>query len=55
MQHVMHHFICADRGATAIEYGMISALIVIAIIGGVQAVGAGVANSLYNNLVSAFN
>ena len=31
-----------DRGATAIEYGLIAALIVVAMIGGLQAVGGGV-------------
>jgi pilus assembly protein Flp/PilA len=30
------------RGATAIEYGLIAALIVVAMIGGLQALGGGV-------------
>jgi pilus assembly protein Flp/PilA len=35
--------LCADsRGATAIEYGLICALIVIAMMGGLQALGGGV-------------
>ena len=35
--------LCADqRGATAIEYGLICALIVVAMIGGLQALGGGV-------------
>ncbi|MFL6721040.1 MAG: Flp family type IVb pilin [Sphingomonas sp.] len=35
--------LCADRrGATAIEYGLIAALIVVAMIGGLQALGGGV-------------
>lgn len=35
--------LCADRrGATAIEYGLIAALIVIAMMGGLQAMGGGV-------------
>lgn len=31
----------ADRGATAIEYGLIAALIVVAMIGGLSALGGG--------------
>jgi Flp pilus assembly pilin Flp len=50
----MHLFWRASHGATAIEYGMISALIVIAIVAGVQALGAGVSSLLYSKLVSAF-
>ena len=35
--------LCADaRGATAIEYGLIAALIVVACIGGMQQLGGGV-------------
>jgi pilus assembly protein Flp/PilA len=35
--------LCADeRGATAIEYGLIAALIVVAMIGGLQQLGGGV-------------
>ena len=30
-----------ERGATAIEYGLIAALIIIAMIGGLQALGGG--------------
>jgi pilus assembly protein Flp/PilA len=47
-------FLKKEEGATAIEYGMIAALIFLAIVGGVQALGAGVANTLYNKLVGAF-
>ena len=32
-------FIRDERGATAIEYGLIAALIVVAVIGGISAVG----------------
>ena len=31
-----------DRGATAVEYGLIVSLIVLAMVGGLQAVGGGV-------------
>ncbi len=35
--------LCADRrGATAIEYGLIAALIVVAMMGGLEAMGGGV-------------
>ena len=37
------HRLCSDkRGATAIEYGLIAALIVIAMMGGLSAMGGGV-------------
>jgi len=36
--------LCADRrGATAIEYGLIAALIVVAMMGGLSALGGGAA------------
>jgi pilus assembly protein Flp/PilA len=31
----------SDRGATAVEYGLIAALIVVAMIGGLKALGGG--------------
>ncbi len=34
-------FICDESGATAIEYGLIAALVGVAIIAGVQALGTG--------------
>ena len=43
-----------ESGATAIEYGMIAALIVVVIIGGVQTLGENVASTLYDKLVGAF-
>jgi pilus assembly protein Flp/PilA len=36
----LHQFIRDDSGATAIEYGLIAALIAVAIIGTVTAVGS---------------
>jgi pilus assembly protein Flp/PilA len=37
------HRLCSDkRGATAIEYGLIAALIVIAMMGGLSTMGGGV-------------
>lgn len=41
-----------QRGATAIEYGLIASLIVIAMIGGMVALGGGL-TSLWGNIDSA--
>jgi pilus assembly protein Flp/PilA len=38
-----------DKGATAIEYGLIAALIAVAIIAGVSSVGSGL-NKTFNNV-----
>ncbi len=45
-----------DRGATAVEYGLIASLIVVAMIGGLNALGGG-ANGLWgrvNNVVQTY-
>ena len=45
-----------DRGATAVEYGLIAALIVVAMIGGLNALGGG-ANGMWgkiNNNVQSY-
>lgn len=50
--------VCAeDRGATAVEYGLIAALIVVAMIGGLSTLGGGaggmwgrVSNIVQNNM-----
>jgi pilus assembly protein Flp/PilA len=39
MKTMIHHFIHDERGATAIEYGLIAALIFLAIVGAVRSVG----------------
>jgi len=41
-------FVKNESGATAIEYGLIAALISVAIIGGATAVGTGVNNTFTN-------
>ena len=41
-------FLKNESGATAIEYGLIAALISVAIIGGATAVGSGVNNTFTN-------
>jgi pilus assembly protein Flp/PilA len=40
-----------ERGATAIEYGLICALIVIAMMGGLQALGGG-ANGMWGKVLT---
>ena len=45
-----------DRGATAVEYGLIAALIVVAMIGGLNALGGG-ANGMWgkiNNVAQSY-
>jgi len=48
LQHKFHDFLCDKTGATAIEYGLIAALIAIAMITGVQAL-AGSSGSLWDS------
>ncbi|WP_341319199.1 Flp family type IVb pilin [Paraburkholderia sp. IMGN_8] len=43
-----------DDGVTAIEYGLLAALVGVAIIGGATALGGGL-NTLYTNLGAWFN
>jgi pilus assembly protein Flp/PilA len=40
MKNLVLHFLRDDSGATAIEYGLIAALIAVVIIGAVQLVGS---------------
>jgi pilus assembly protein Flp/PilA len=42
------------KGATAIEYGLIAALIAVAVIGAMQNVGKAL-NNTFNNVASALN
>jgi pilus assembly protein Flp/PilA len=42
MKNVMKKFFKNESGATAIEYGLIAALIAVAVIGGVSALGQNV-------------
>lgn len=51
----MSRFFCLlrnERGATAIEYGLIAALIALVIISGLSAFGTGV-NDLFNTITNA--
>jgi len=54
MLTLMHNFLRGENGATAIEYGMIVALMTIAIVGSIQALGQGIITTFYNNLTSLF-
>ncbi len=47
------HFLNDQSGATAIEYGLMVALIGLAIIGTVRAVGQGINTTLYGAIVNA--
>lgn len=47
---MIHRFLRDERGATAIEYGLICVLIVVVIIGGIRAVG----NSTIYHLTNIF-
>ena len=47
--------LCADRrGATAIEYGLIVALIIVAMMGGLQALGGGT-NGMWGKILTNVN
>jgi pilus assembly protein Flp/PilA len=45
MRKMLGTFVSDRSGATAIEYGLIAALIAVAIIGGVTAVGTGLSST----------
>jgi pilus assembly protein Flp/PilA len=45
MTNFIKNFMADESGATAIEYGLIAALIALAIIGGVSALGSNLNNS----------
>lgn len=48
--------VMADRrAATAIEYGLICALIVVAVVSGVRAVGNNVFSNFYNEIAAALS
>jgi pilus assembly protein Flp/PilA len=48
-------FLCDERGATAIEYAMIGALISIAIVAGARAIGVAISNKFYGPLSSGLS
>jgi pilus assembly protein Flp/PilA len=48
MRNVLNRFFKDESGATAIEYGLIAALIAVVIIGGVTAVGTSLSSTFTN-------
>ncbi len=54
MQNLVTRFIKDESGATAIEYGLIAALISVALIAGASAIGNGVGNK-FNEVGNALN
>src|SRR5215472_9954182 len=52
MSAFIRHFFCNERGATAIEYGLIAAGISVAIIMAVQGLGSGL-NSTFTSVATA--
>jgi pilus assembly protein Flp/PilA len=51
MKNLVLHFLRDDAGATAIEYGLIAALIAVVIIGAVQLVGSNL-NTTFSTIAS---
>ena len=54
MQNIVTRFIKDESGATAIEYGLIAALISVALIAGASALGNGV-NEKFQDVSNALN
>lgn len=54
MQNIMKRFAKDESGATAIEYGLIAALIAVAIIGGASALG-GTLNTTFETLSTSIS
>ena len=52
--NLLRRFLKDEDGATAIEYGLIAALIAVAVIGGVSAVG-GSANTTFTTISTELN
>ena len=49
----LRHFAADEHGATAIEYGLMVALIGMAIIGTVFSMGQGIKNTLYGQITNS--
>jgi pilus assembly protein Flp/PilA len=47
-------FLRSECGATAIEYGMIAALIVVVVVSAMSTLGQGISTTLYNKLATLF-
>ena len=55
MRILMHRFLRSEDGTTAIEYGLIAALICTVIVGSILALGQGIVNVLYTKIAAAFS
>jgi pilus assembly protein Flp/PilA len=49
----LRRFDTDETGATAVEYGLLAALIALTIFGAISSVGQGIKNTLYGQIVSA--
>jgi pilus assembly protein Flp/PilA len=49
----LRRFAADENGATAVEYGLMAALIGLTIFAAISAVGQGIKNTLYGQIVSA--
>jgi pilus assembly protein Flp/PilA len=49
----LRRFAADARGATAVEYGLMAALIALTIFGTISSVGQGIKNTLYGQIVTA--
>lgn len=54
MQNLVNRFIQDESGATAIEYGLIAALIAVALIGGATKLGSAI-DSKFNGVADALD
>ena len=54
MSHFISRFLNDERGATAIEYGLIAALIAVAIVTAVSGVGTAL-NTKFNTVATSLN
>jgi len=50
MFRVVRKFLYAEGGATAIEYGLIASLVFLVALTGIEALGKGVQDTLYNKI-----
>ncbi len=49
----LRRFAADEDGATAVEYGLLAALIALTIFGAISSVGQGIKNTLYGQIVTA--
>lgn len=54
MIRFMQCFLRSEKGTTAIEYGLIAAIVVVLVIAAMQTLGQSVANALWAPIIQAF-